>query len=276
MLVRLLNYGFYFLLIPVFILAAGPFDKILILFAFLLSFLISYISFFLKWLTLDGMKAATIIGTVTLGLGGWEFTLYLLIFFMSSNFIGSVLDAPENPKELKLSERRTHEQVWANGFWFILLIIFFFIYNSSTFAVAAISAIAVATSDTWATLIGGYSHQKQVRLITTFQKVPSGTDGGISFNGTISGLLGAILIGILTLFFEHSNPLIFSISVITGGFVGCLIDSYFGAHFQFNRKPLEFFHKRIHVGNNLVNWFSSATGALIGIIIYNTLLYAMV
>lgn len=276
MLLRLLNYGFYFILILIFILAAGPFDKILIILAFLLSAVISYISFIFKWLSLDGMKAAIIIGTVTLGLGGWEFTLYLLVFFMTSNLIGAILEAPANPKELRLSERRTAEQVWANAFWYVLGISIWFIWEYETIAIAAITAIAVATSDTWATLIGGYSRDKTVRLITNFKKVPSGSDGGISINGTISAVLGAGLIALLTMFFPGPNAFIAAATILVAGFSGCLADSYFGARYQFQGKPLLIGGKRYHTGNNSINWMATGTGAIFSVILYNFLVYALV
>lgn len=274
--IRLLNYGFYFALILIFMLASGPFDKIRILLALFFSGALCYLSFIFRWLSLDGMKAAIVMGTVTLGLGGWEFTLYLLLFFISSNIIGAILDAPDNPKELKLSERRTDEQVWANGFWFSFFLCLWFITDIEIFAIASIAGVAAATSDTWATLIGGYSNKKDVWLITNLKKVPSGTDGGISLNGTVSGLLGAIFIGLITLFFSYSYPIITAISIALGGFTGCLADSFFGSRYQFYKRKLNIFNLNIKPENNLVNWMAGAVGVLTCILSYQLLSYAMV
>lgn len=253
-----------------------PFDKIRILLAFFFSFLLCYISFISRWLSLDGMKAAIVMGTLTLGLGGLEFTLYLLLFFVSSNIIGAILDAPENPKELKLSERRTDEQVWANGFWFAFFLCLWFITKSEIFAIASIAGVAAANSDTWATLIGGYSNKKDVWLISNFKKVPSGTDGGISVNGTISGLLGAVFIGLITLFFSYSLPLVTAISIALGGFVGCLSDSFFGSRYQYHKNKLTFLKKELKPENNLVNWMAGAVAVATCLFTYQILSYAMV
>lgn len=274
--IRVITHGFYFLLIVIFFLFTGPFDKILIILALLLSILISYISFLSRWLSLDGMWAAVVIGTVTLGIGGWDFTVYLLVFFMTSNLIAAVLDSPDLDHNLKIAERRYSTQVWANGFWFCLFICIWKITGYDTAKVAAIGAIAAATSDTWATLIGTFPQKKSVILLNSFKKVPAGTDGGVSINGTVSAFLGASLIAMLVLVFDDFDALNLAIAVLVGGFIGCLADSFFGARFQYHKKPFRIFGKSITMTNDTVNLFSTGTGSIISILTFNLLQYALV
>lgn len=276
MIVRLLNYAFYFVIILVFILAAGPFDKFQIIFAFILSAIVSYISFIFKWLSLDGKRAATVIGTVTLGFGGWEFTVYLLIFFMSSNFIGSFLDSPTHRAELKLSERRKAEQVWANGFWFVSLLLVWFLTGFSTAYVAAVTALAVATSDTWATLIGSYASDRKVWLISDFKRVSVGTDGGISIAGTFSALMGSGLVALTVFFFEPAYVFFAALTIFICGFAGCLADSYLGSYFQHKERKIKIGSLEFKPGNNAVNWASAGFGCALSVLIFNIITYALV
>jgi len=273
---RLLNYAFYFVIILVFILVAGPFDKFQIILAFVLSAVVSYISFIFKWLSLDGKRAATVIGTITLGFGGWEFTVYLLIFFMSSNFIGAYLNSPDNRSELKLSERRKAEQVWANGFWFVLFLMIWFLTGYSTAYVASVSALAVATSDTWATLIGSYNSGRKVWLITNLRRVAVGTDGGISLAGTFSALIGSALMALSIFFFEPSYVIYAALTILICGFVGCMTDSFLGSYFQYNDKSVKIGQYVFKPGNNAVNWVSAGIGSALSLFIFNILTYALV
>ncbi|MCC5933790.1 MAG: DUF92 domain-containing protein [Candidatus Cyclonatronum sp.] len=274
--INLLNYCFYVLLILVFVVVANPLDKLLILLAFAAAWLISYLSFLMRLLSLDGMRAAVLIGTLTLGLGGVEYTAYLLFFFVSSNIAGFIFSKPAADGNRPLVERRTAEQVWANSFWFISGLVVFFISGYWSFAVAAAAAAATATSDTWATVIGSSAKAEKVNLITTFKKVPKGTDGGISFKGTMGGFIAALLFGLLSFQFQSALGLQVAAIVFISGFSGCLFDSYFGAYFQHGSRKLRFLGVVIQPGNHLVNFMATGSSALLAFTLYNILIYALV
>jgi uncharacterized protein (TIGR00297 family) len=117
-----------------------------------------------------------------------------------------------------------------------------------------IGSIATATADTLASEVGVV---KQPRLITTFKKVPPGTDGGISIVGTAAGIIGAGIIGvaayILGIFPDPYTTL--KISIIAGT-VGCFVDSILGAVLE----------RRNYISNEYVNLIATITGAALGII----------
>ncbi|HEX3014061.1 MAG TPA: TIGR00297 family protein [Methanobacterium sp.] len=119
-----------------------------------------------------------------------------------------------------------------------------------------IGSIAVATSDTLASEIGVVD--KNPRLITTFKKVPPGTDGGISPLGTAAGIVGAGIIGILAYFLGISaDPWgALKIAVISGTF-GCFVDSILGAVLE----------SRNYLTNEHVNLLATVSGAVLGIIL---------
>jgi uncharacterized protein (TIGR00297 family) len=96
-----------------------------------------------------------------------------------------------------------------------------------------VSAIAVAAADTLASEIGVLSDRTY--LITTFKRVPPGTNGGVSWLGNFCALAAAsytAVMGWLILAFltptMPQNPLVILIPLVIG-FVGCQIDSIFGA-----------------------------------------------
>jgi len=67
-----------------------------------------------------------------------------------------------------------------------------------------------------------------------------------------------------------------AIAVFISGFSGCLLDSYFGAHFQYKSEKLTLAGFTISPGNHLVNFLAVGIGSLFGIILYTIFLYALV
>lgn len=231
----------------------------------LLSFLFSLAAFLLQGLSLDGMFAAIVIGTLVYGLGGWPMAVIVLLFFISSAVISETREghSPKVSKEV----RRSGYQVWANGFWMITCLILAVILEASVFLLGGISAVAVATADTWATELRS-TKPGTTYLITTLEPVTPGTDGGISLKGSAWALAGSILIAAVSVY-------VFSLQfgafffIFLAGLLGCMIDSYLGAIFQYNKRPLviSLSRKKINVGNNLVNAISTGAGALLAIIL---------
>ena len=105
---------------------------------------------------------------------------------------------------------------WQNGLWMFA------------------AAVAVATSDTWASEIGCLD--ARVRMITTFKPCNAGENGGFSPNGQLAAAAGGLLIGISTLvastimFSMNLNESLILSAIVAGlGFLGCQIDSVLGA-----------------------------------------------
>ena len=88
-------------------------------------------------------------------------------------------------------------------------------------------ALAAANADTWATEIGRFSPTSP-RLITTWTRVPAGTDGGMTLLGTAGGVAGAGFIAGVSYVLGQRGLLV----IATGGVVGMLLDSVLGATVQ--------------------------------------------
>ena len=159
---RLTNYFFGILIIYLFIMEGRANDHLMILIGLGLSMIIAYLAFLLKWITLDAIKPVIILGTITLGFGGWWLALALLYFFISSTLLSSLRKRlnPENEGDLlpgaasAPDHRRDGFQVWANGFWIATFVTVWFLTGIDTFWIASLAVIATATSDTWATEAG--------------------------------------------------------------------------------------------------------------------------
>jgi uncharacterized protein (TIGR00297 family) len=263
---RKVNIFFILSLVFVFIIYGEAQDHQQILLGVFFALLLSMCAFLFNWLTIDGAFSATICGSYAYGIGGMTGAAVVLFFFISS----SVLTKKSTNKEkqnIRLS-RRNGIQVWANGFWFSIWFLVWFLTDIDLFLIAGVTAVASITADTWATEIGGNRLQSKARLITTGKTVPPGTDGGVSFTGTISSIAGAAMISItyFTIYGEFDLGTVLIIGI--AGFMGSIIDSYLGARFQYNseQKHLSLGEIKFNMDNNFVNWFSSGLASVISLL----------
>lgn len=286
---KIINYVFAFLLILLFILEADSSEHGWILVALFLSFLASLAAFFLNWLSLRALSAATLLGTITLGLGGWVPALLIAIFFCTSSLLSSS-DTGHQPGmagsspgvasgrragERYRGPRRDGLQIWANGFWVVVAVMLWFITEVDPLLLAVAAAIASVTADTWATEVGSSRPRKTI-LLTDFTRVQSGDEGGVSLAGSTAGLLGALLIAICHSLFSGDFSVSSLLIILTGGVGGMLTDSFLGGLYHQERGPW-----RRHSGlsrwqygprspeqvNNAINWLSSGAGAGIALLL---------
>ncbi|DBB02868.1 hypothetical protein WJX77_012348 [Trebouxia sp. C0004] len=205
-----------------------------------------------KSLSSSGAVAAWIIGTLHL-LAGPQFGLTLIVFFFSSSKLTKLKEDVKAKLEddFKSGGQRTATQVIVNSL------------GGSVFAAAAAMQVGGVTqlqgispaaliggflghyacccADTWASEVGVLS-QGQPRLVTTFQVVPKGTNGGVSSLGTLCGAAGSLLMGLtfwlsglLTLLKGATMPAMPCVIIaLFGGTVGNFIDSLLGATLQYS------------------------------------------
>lgn len=228
-----------------------------------LALLFSLTAFFFQRLSLDGMFAAILIGAFIFGLGGWQAAAVVLLFFVSSAFISGIRD--QNSRQVFTEVRRSGLQVWANGFALVVCLVLSTVFIPSVYLIGGMSAIAVATADTWATELRS-TEPNTTHLITTFELVEPGTDGGVSLRGTVWSAIGSLLISAASIYVLSLQLWAFFI-IFIAGFLGCLLDSYLGAMFQRINRPVQipFIQTQISIGNNLVNATATGAGALLAI-----------
>ncbi|MEW6093363.1 MAG: DUF92 domain-containing protein [Chloroflexota bacterium] len=219
-----------------------PSSSILQLFlGFLAAALIAFAAYRARSLSRSGAWGALLTGTLIFGLGGWQWAVLLLGFFISS----SALTRLFGKRKAALSEKfdkggvRDIGQVLANGgVASVFAVLHFFFPEAAWTWLGFAASMAAVNADTWATELGVLNPTRP-RLITTWKPVERGTSGGISVYGTLAAAGGAAFIALLavlvmpSLYLQFSSLLPFYFLLITfSGLLGSLFDSLLGATVQ--------------------------------------------
>ncbi len=203
---------------------------------FAAAVIIAYAAYRAKSLNRSGALAAVMVGTVIFGVGGWQWAVLLLAFFLSSSLLTRSFRKQKLGPDEKFSKggRRDAGQVFANGGLATIFVGLHYFFPDAPWAWLMFAAsLAAVNADTWATELGVLSPHPP-RLITDLRRVVErGASGGISLTGTGAALAGAALIGFFAVTFAP-QPVSWTQGLIItlAGLLGSLFDSLLGATVQ--------------------------------------------
>ncbi len=186
-----------------------------------------------------GCITGIITGTAIYFFGGLLSWILLVTFFISSSLLSLYKKSQKTGLEIihQKNERRDSIQVAANSFLTCIFSILYFFSGDPAFLIIVAVSLAASNADTWASELGVLSRKEPVSIIT-LKKVPPGTSGGVSLAGFIASLAGSsVIAGVFSLLAPHLDLLIridskVIIFIISGGFLGSIVDSILGATLQ--------------------------------------------
>lgn len=203
-----------------------------ILLAVLFAAGIAYLSFKHKFLTNSGIISSCIFAIVLFGFGSWKWSIPIVTFFFTSSVLTNIRNRTNKISDEKITPLgRDYLQVLSNGIIPLSLFIIYIFTEIEILYLLFCSSVAAVTADTWGTEMGGLRQNSTV-LIISFKKVEQGTSGGVSIMGTLASLLGAFILGLVSLIWIKNNILDFLIIITLSGFFGSLVDSILGATMQ--------------------------------------------
>lgn len=251
----------------------------------LLSLLVVVLSLKLKFLTFDGGIATFLLAANVFGLGGIKYTLPIITFFVLSSLLSKVKNLNKKNAEVYYEKSGTRDmgQVIANGGIAGIILIINTIYNDEVFYILYVVAIATVCADTWSTEIGTLFNTNTYNILS-LKKIKQGESGGISFIGTIGGILGSIIIFFSAISYSKYNNIIFFLIIFISSFLGNMVDSLLGATLQAKYKCIscgKITESKTHcnkntkfikgisiIDNDKVNIIACLIGVLIGLITY--------
>lgn len=207
------------------------------LYGFLIAVVISFLAYRAHGLNKSGVFAAAVMGTIIFGIGGWQWAILLITFFITSSALSRAFKNRKQGLEEKFSKghERDAGQVFGNGGVATVFVLIHALYPESTLSwIGFAASLAAVNADTWATELG-VLNPTPPRMITDLRKrVEKGTSGGVSLFGTFASLLGSALIALLAVLLSPTHLLNMGhfLLITASGLAGSLFDSYLGATVQ--------------------------------------------
>lgn len=241
----------------------GDVSTLRIAIALAVTVALGYVSFALGAASIAGMLTGILLGLLTIVLGGYGWFVMLVAFFG----IGGLSSKYRYEQKVKRGVAQADEgargsgNVLANSLVALVAVLAVPVapelgVSDALVFYAFAGSIAAALADTLSSELGGLSDDP--RLITTFEVVDPGTDGAITWQGTLFGLVGAgIIAGIALL---DGVALVGVGLIVVAGFVGMTADSFLGATIE----------GRL-VGNQGINFLATLIAAIVAAGVAGTL-----
>ena len=221
------------------------------------SVFFGFVAYKLETASLQGMLTGVLLAFLAVVLGGYGWFALLITFFgvggLSSKF------RYERKRTRGIAEAnegaRGSGNVLANAAVALVAVLAFAASGSvglppALFFFAYAGSVATAMADTLSSEIGGLYDGP--RLVTTLERVEPGTDGAVTWQGELAGIVGAgVIAGIAAVAFDLGPTA--TLVVLVGGFVGMTVDSLLGATLEGHT-----------LGNQSVNLLATLSGAVVG------------
>ena len=212
--------------------------------------------YFARTVTVSGTLAGAVLGTVIFVCAGWQGWSLLLATFAIA--VATTRLGVERKRRLQIEEerggRRGAGNAFANtGVAAVAALVSVVSYAPDPALVAFVAALTAGGSDTVASEIGK-AWGRHTFLVTNMRKVPPGTPGAMSLEGTAAGVAGAFALAALGAalgLIEWSVV----VAVVGGATVGALIESVLGATLE----------RRGVVNNEVLNFVNTATAAYVAL-----------
>lgn len=223
-----------------------------------------------KLLTPAGWLHAWILGILLWGSLGWQGYLVVLVYFGIGTAVTKVGMAQKEAAGIaeKRSGARGPENVWGSAAIGALCAIAIALLALqlpqipttspliNLLALGYVASFSTKLADTCASEIGK-AYGQRTFLITTLQAVPRGTEGAVSLEGTLAGIVGSIAIAVVGWGVGLISPLGIGICMVAA-FVATNLESLIGATLQTRWTWLT---------NELVNVINTLIGAVVAIAI---------
>ena len=210
-----------------------------------------------KLLTPMGYLHAWILGVLVWGTLHWQGYLVVMFYFLVGSAVTKIGMEQKEAEGIaeKRSGMRGPENVWGSALTATICAVVTLFVDSpgqELLILGYVASFATKLSDTTASEVGK-AYGKTTFLITNFQPVPRGTEGAVSLEGTVAGIVGSIAIAFVGWAVGLINLYGIMICIIAA-FIATNIESVIGATVQSRFNWLT---------NEVVNFFNTTIGAIV-------------
>ena len=222
------------------------------------NLVLAILAYAARGVTVSGAVWGWVLGTSLYGLAGWRGFLMLFVFFVlgtATTKLGYAKKAALGIAQEK-GGRRGPRNAFANTSTGVL---FAFLAVATPwpelFTLGLVAAFGTAACDTVSSEVG-QAYGKRHFLITNFKRVKAGTDGAVSLEGTLGGLVGAAILAGVAAAVGLISPMGAVVATVAA-FIGATAESYIGATVEAVKA----------IDNELVNFANTVIGAVAAILL---------
>ncbi|MFH1675497.1 MAG: DUF92 domain-containing protein [bacterium] len=243
---------------------SNPITRLII--ALGLNAVIALATYLAKVISRSGAIGGFVVGALIYYFTDWRGYIVLVTFFVLGTLVTKVKYKDKASKGIAQEDegRRGAKHAVANCSASLLLGIAAYLALRAGAERAAIllmagyvGAFATAVSDTASSEIG-QAYGKTTILLTSFKRVPPGTEGAVSLEGTLAGIGASLLLAIVAL----AAGVIFGftglLAIVLAAFIGNTLESVIGSTIE--RLPF--------ITNEVTNFLNTVIGALAAIGLY--------
>jgi uncharacterized protein (TIGR00297 family) len=206
--------------------------------------------------TVSGAVTGAVLGTVIMfsaGLAGWTLLLLSFASAVATSRLGLKRKQGLGIAEARGGRRGAGNAIANTGVAAAAAAMSVVTYAHDPARLAFVAALVAGASDTVASEIGK-AWGRRTFLVTTLQRVPPGTSGAMSLEGTLAGVAGAALLALAGVALGLiSWPLV--LVVVAAASAGALVESALGASLE----------DRGIVNNDVLNFINTAAAAYVAI-----------
>jgi len=220
-----------------------------------------------KLLTPAGLFHSWLLGVLIWGSLGWQGYVVVLFYFLVGSAVTRIGMAQKEAEGIaeKRSGARGPENVWGSALTGALCALGTLVVPAlnvetklitSLLLLGYVASFSTKLSDTCASEVGK-AYGKRTYLITTLQAVPRGTEGAVSLEGTLAGVVGSTAIALVALGVGLIN-LPGVLFCLLAAFIATNLESVIGATLQ---------AKIGWLTNEVVNILNTLIGAIAAILL---------
>lgn len=215
---------------------------------------------FARLVSTSGTIGGFVLGALIYFFTDWRGYIVLVSFFVFGTLVTKVKYSEKSEKGIAQEDegRRGAKHVFANCLASLLLGLgaWLAIRSGSPEAgtllmIGYTGAFATALSDTSSSEIG-QAYGKTTILLTSFRRVPPGTEGAVSLEGTLAGIAGSLVLALVALACGIAGGFAGIVSIVLAAFIGNTLESIIGSTIE----------KLPFITNEVTNFINTVIGAL--------------